>query len=88
MEQSNIVQRSEEWEQIHSIIRELPIKNDTGCDAMDAPSAATEIENLFLKLLAMQRVRKRSFFDYVFNDARIYIGFGLGAAIATLAMFF
>jgi len=61
MERSNRIQRSEVWKQIHEIVKQLPIKNENGCDAMDAPSAATEIENLFLKLLAIQRVRVRLF---------------------------
>lgn len=57
MEQRNKIQRSEEWQKIYEIVKQLPIKNESRCDAMDAPSAATEIENLFLKLLAIRRVR-------------------------------
>ena len=48
MEQSNRIQRSEVWEQIYSIVKQIPRK-EVECDAMDAPSAATLIEEYFLK---------------------------------------
>lgn len=55
MEQSNRIQRSEVWEKIYEIVKQIPTKAVDG-DCMDAPSAATEIEELFLKLLPIQHV--------------------------------
>lgn len=55
MEQSNRIQRSEVWEKIYKIVKQIPTKAVDG-DCMDAPSAATEIEELFLKLLPIQNV--------------------------------
>ena len=56
MEQSNKVQRSEVWEQIYKVVKTLPIADCSGMDAPDAPSVATELDELFLKLLPIQRV--------------------------------
>lgn len=64
MEQSSKIQRSEEWQKIYEIVKQLPVKNESGCDAMDRPSAATELEALFLKLLALQNVTA-SYFDKI-----------------------
>lgn len=55
MEQSNRIQRSEVWEKIYKIVKQIPTK-EVDADCMDAPSAATEIEKLFLKLLPIQHV--------------------------------
>lgn len=46
MEQSNKIQRSETWNRIHNIVKQIPRMHTVG-DALDAPSAATEIEQLF-----------------------------------------
>ena len=51
MEQSNEIQRSEVWEQIYKIVKTIPRADCDGMDAPDAPSVATELEKLFLKLL-------------------------------------
>lgn len=56
MEQSNRIQRSEVWEQIYKIVKQIPQADTNGCDAPDAPSVATELEELFLKLLPIQHV--------------------------------
>jgi len=55
MEQSNKMQRSEVWEQIYKVVSKIPRK-DVECDAADAPSVATELEELFLKLLPIHDV--------------------------------
>lgn len=59
MEQSNRIQRSEVWEQIYKIVKQIPQADTNGCDAPDAPSVATELEELFLKLLPIQHVSSR-----------------------------
>lgn len=73
MEQSNKIQRSEVWEQIYKIVKTIPRADCNGMDAPDAPSVATELEELFLKLLPIQYVSKQSellcgFFEPV-NDS-------------------
>lgn len=45
-EKVNKVERSELWDKIHAIVKQIP-RAETDGDAMDAPSAATEIERLF-----------------------------------------
>lgn len=55
MEQSNKIERSEAWNNIYEVLARLDLKESTG-DALDRPSAATEIEALFLKLLGLQNV--------------------------------
>lgn len=55
MENTNKVQRSEMWEQIYKIVKQIPRK-EVGGDAMDAPSAATEIEKYFLKTCNLPQV--------------------------------
>ena len=60
MEQSNKIQRSEVWEQIYKIVKTIPRADCNGTDAPDAPSVATELEELFLKLLPIQHVRQQS----------------------------
>jgi ribulose 1,5-bisphosphate carboxylase large subunit-like protein len=45
MENTNKVERSELWNQIFSIVNQIPRKEDLG-DAVDATSATTTIENL------------------------------------------
>jgi hypothetical protein len=59
MEESSKIQRSEVWEKIYKIVKQIPTK-EVDSDCMDAPSAATEIEELFLKLLPIQRVSQQS----------------------------
>jgi len=56
MEQSNRIQRSEVWEQIYKVVKTIPRADCSGMDAPDAPSVATELEELFLKLLPIQNV--------------------------------
>lgn len=60
MEQSNKIQRSEVWEQIYKIVKTIPRADCNGMDAPDAPSVATELEKLFLKLLPIHDVRQQS----------------------------
>ena len=55
MEQSKKIQRSEVWEQIYKAVSKIPRKDIEG-DAADAPSVATELEELFLKLLPIHDV--------------------------------
>ena len=55
MEKSNELKRSETWNSIYEIVKTLPRENVSG-DAPDAPSVATSIEELFLKLLPIQNV--------------------------------
>ena len=50
MEESNRLERSEIWYMIYDIVKQIPRK-EVQCDAVDAPSATTMIEELFLKLL-------------------------------------
>ena len=56
MEQGNRIQRSEVWEQIYKIVKTIPRADCNGMDAPDAPSVATELEKLLLKLLPIQHV--------------------------------
>lgn len=58
MEHSNKIQRSEVWEQIYNVVSKIPRKEVDG-DAADAPSVATELEELFLKLLPIHDVSNR-----------------------------
>jgi len=60
MEQSNKIQRSEVWEQVYKVVKTIPRADCNGMDAPDAPSVATELEELFLKLLPIQHVRQQS----------------------------
>jgi len=49
MEEAKEIKRSETWEQIYKIVKQTPRK-EVDYDAMDAPSAATELEELFFTL--------------------------------------
>jgi hypothetical protein len=49
MEQTKNITRSAIYEEIHSIVKQIPRKDVEG-DAMDAPSASYLIEQLFKKL--------------------------------------
>jgi hypothetical protein len=60
MEQTNKIQRSEVWEQIYKVVKTIPIADCNGMDAPDAPSVATTLEELFLKLLPIHDVRQQS----------------------------
>ena len=55
MEKSNKIERSEAWNNIYEVLARLDLKENTG-DCLDRPSAATELEQLFLKLLPIQNV--------------------------------
>ena len=46
MEVTNRIQRSELWDKIYNIVKQIPRKEVQG-DAMDAPSASTKIEEMF-----------------------------------------
>ena len=48
MENTNKVERSELWNEIYNIVKQIPRKEVVG-DAVDAPSATTSIENLINK---------------------------------------
>jgi ADP-ribose pyrophosphatase YjhB (NUDIX family) len=48
MEQTTEIERSQIWKQIHEVVNKIPRKNVEG-DAMDAASAATEIEQLLFQ---------------------------------------
>lgn len=68
------MKQSEEWKQIYEIIKQLPIKNESGCNAMDAINATTEIEALFKKLLSLQNVNV-SLPDFLYeNEGEIRVG--------------
>lgn len=58
MEHSNKIQRSEVWEQIYNVVSKIPRK-EVDVDAADALSVATELEELFLKLLPIHDVSNR-----------------------------
>ena len=45
-DKANKIERSELWDKIHAIVKQIPIDYSQG-DAMDAASATTEIEKLF-----------------------------------------
>ena len=49
LEEVRKVERTELFDSIHSVVKQIPRKDVDG-DAMDAPSCAYEIEQLFYKL--------------------------------------
>lgn len=57
MEKTNGLKRSETWSKIYDIVKTLPREKVSG-DAPDASSVTTSIEQLFLKLLAINDVVK------------------------------
>ena len=58
MEKTNGLKRSETWNKIYDIVKTLPREKVSG-DAPDASSVTTSIEQLFLKLLAINDVSHR-----------------------------
>jgi len=50
MENINKIERSDLWNKIYEIVKQIPRK-ETVEDAVDAPSATTSIEKLFKTLL-------------------------------------
>ena len=58
MERTNGIVRSETWNKIYEIVKTIPREKLT-CDAPDAPSVTTSIEELFLKLLPIYIVSSR-----------------------------
>ncbi len=50
MENIREISRSDIWEQIYNVVKKIPRENVEG-DAADAPSVATELEELFLRLI-------------------------------------
>ena len=72
MEKSNKIQRSEVWEQIYKVVKTIPRADYDGMDAPDAPSVATELEELFLKLLPIHEVSNQreqliAFLEWKYN---------------------
>jgi len=55
MKKSNKIERSETWNNIYEVLARLDLKENTG-DCLDRPSAATELEQLFLNLVPIQNV--------------------------------
>ena len=51
MENTNKIERSELWNQIYAIVKQIPRKDITE-DAVDAPSATTSIEKLISSYIA------------------------------------
>ena len=49
MEKLNKVERSELWNEIYNIVKQIPRKDVDG-DAVDAPSATTSIEEMLIKM--------------------------------------
>jgi hypothetical protein len=68
MEQTNKVQRSELYNDILKIVKQIPRQNVDG-DAMDAASASFEIEKLFFKKLQQPVVMQASGSDGVSGAA-------------------
>jgi len=58
MEESNGSERSKEWYNIYNIVKQIPRK-EVNCDAVDASSAATMIEQLFLNEKMMNTKLKK-----------------------------
>ena len=61
MEENNKQQRSKLWEKIYEIINKMPRKEVDG-DAADASSISSELEKLFVDILALhdnQSLRKQ-----------------------------
>ena len=54
-EKTNRIERSELYNEIYDIVKQIPREKVQG-DAMDAPSAAYELEQLFLKKLNLPDV--------------------------------
>ena len=55
MEKSNKVERSELWNEIYNIVKQIPrkdVEGDVG-DVVDAPSATTSIEEMLIKIKYM-----------------------------------
>ena len=49
MEKTNKVERSELWNEIYNIVKQIPRK-DVDSDAVDAPSATTSIEEMLIRI--------------------------------------
>ena len=49
MGKTNKVERSELWNEIYNIVKQIPRKDVEG-DAVDAPSATTSIEEMLIKM--------------------------------------
>lgn len=50
-----VVDRSPLWNRIYNVARQIP-RQDVKCDAMDASSAATEIEQIVLKTATQSQI--------------------------------
>lgn len=48
LEEASEIKRSDLYKSIHSVVKQIP-RMDVGSDAMDAPSCAYELEQLFYK---------------------------------------
>jgi len=72
MEEVKKINRSDIWKQIYSVVNKIP-REDVDGDAADAPSVATELEELFLKLIPEQELKSkkellRDFSSYVSSE--------------------
>ena len=54
------IKRSELWNKIYSIVRQIPREN-VNCDAMDASSASSEIERMVTALISEGYVSKEEY---------------------------
>ena len=67
MKQSNKIQRSKVWEQIYKVVNMIPKKN-VDCDAVDAQSATTALEELFLKLLPIHDISNQRELLFAYHE--------------------
>ena len=66
MENTNKVERSELWNDIYRIVKQIPRKEVDG-DAVDAPSCAYELEQLFLKWQAERMYSEEEVGELLYN---------------------
>lgn len=68
MEQTRKINRSDIWEQIYNVVKKIP-REDVEGDAADAPSVASELEELFLKFdVDKKRKLLRDYSSYVTSE--------------------
>ena len=66
MEKINKVERSELWNEIYNIVKQIPRKEVDG-DAVDAPSATTSIEEMLIKI----KNRKETKIEAAIKDTKL-----------------
>lgn len=66
MEKINKVERSELWNEIYNIVKQIPRKEVDG-DAVDAPSATTSIEEMLIKI----KNRKETKIEAAIRDTKL-----------------